>query len=183
MILVICAVQDVSRCLDIPTLEFSTISERLSPLPQCMLMRRQLLAHQSGSLARTPIIFAAVIWDADEHCSVKSAQAPESSFFCVTSEHNPQLCFWYFGSNSACLRWPIRHPVPAMWSSWSFGRDDSRRCLVDSWASTFHAWFVFGILLDSHFFASVSWNGKCFSVPFFAILMVSLYYPSSGSMK
>ena len=34
---------------------------------------------QSGNLAITSIIFA-VIWDADEPCSVKTAWAPESSF-------------------------------------------------------------------------------------------------------
>ena len=30
------------------------------------------------------------------------------------------------------------YPSPAMLSSWSFGRCDSKRCLVDSWASTMH---------------------------------------------
>ena len=36
-----------------------------------------------------------------------------------------------------------------MWSSWSFGGGDSRRCLVDSCASTIHACLVWGILLDA----------------------------------
>ena len=77
-----------------------------------------------------------------------------------------------------------------MWSSWSFGRDDSKRCLVDSWASTMHACFVFGILLDASLFASVSWKLERFFVPFLqgiaasigssnfllAVLMVSLKF-------
>ena len=36
-----------------------------------------------------------------------------------------------------------------MWSSWPFGRYDSKRFLVDSWASTMHACVVSGMLLDS----------------------------------
>ena len=35
---------------------------------------------QSGNLAITVITFAAVIWDADEPCSAKTAQAPSWSF-------------------------------------------------------------------------------------------------------
>ena len=34
---------------------------------------------QPRSLATTSITFAALVWDADEPCSVKTAQAPESS--------------------------------------------------------------------------------------------------------
>ena len=44
---------------------------------------------QSGSLALTSITFAAVIWDADEPCSSNTAYGPGSSFYNVTSEHDP----------------------------------------------------------------------------------------------
>ena len=37
--------------------------------------------------------FAAVIWDADEPCSVKTAYAPESSFDNVTSEYDSTFVF------------------------------------------------------------------------------------------
>ena len=48
---------------------------------------------QSGNLATTFFIFAAVIWDADEPCSVKAAWAPESSFTVDrTPTHNTHLC-------------------------------------------------------------------------------------------
>ena len=84
-----------------------------------------------------------------------------------------------------------------MWSSWSFGWDASNRCLVDSCASKIRACFVFGIVLHSQLFASVSWDGNCFFVPFLhgiaasigtsnfvlAFFMVSLSSPCSGSMK
>ena len=56
------------------------------------------------------------------------------------------------------------YPLPAMWSSWSFGRDDFKRCIVDSCASTMHACFVFGILLESPLFASRSWSQEDFFV-------------------
>ena len=55
---------------------------------------------QSGNLATTSITFSAVIWDADEPCSVKTAKAPESP----RSTTLP-LYLWNFGSNSAFLRW------------------------------------------------------------------------------
>ena len=75
------------------------------------------------------------------------------------------------------------------------GRDDSKRFLVDSWASTMHACFGFGILLNSALFASVSWYGKCFFVPFLHGIAASIgtnlplrfrwflcFSPSSGWM-
>ena len=82
-----------------------------------------------------------------------------------------------------------------MWSS--FGRDDSKRCLVDSWASTIHACLVLGFMLDSQLVASVSRGEHCFFVPFMhdivasivtsnfllTFTMLSLYSPSSGSTK
>ena len=43
---------------------------------------------QSGNLAITSITSAAVIWDAEEPCSARTAWAPESSFYNVTTEHD-----------------------------------------------------------------------------------------------
>ena len=53
---------------------------------------------QSGCLAKTSTTFAAVIWDADEPCSVKTAQDPESSFTTSPRRTTRPLYFWYFGS-------------------------------------------------------------------------------------
>ena len=92
------------------------------------------------------------------------------------------------------LKWVIElYPLPAMWSSSSFGWDDSTRCLLDSCASTIHACFVFGILLDSQLCASVSWGEQCLIVPFvhginssigtsnfLLTFLVSSFSPSSG---
>ena len=53
---------------------------------------------QAGNLATTSIIFAAVIWEADEPCSVKTAQASESSFTMSPPEHDSAfvlLQFWF----------------------------------------------------------------------------------------
>ena len=49
-----------------------------------------------GILAVTSITFAAVICDADEPCSVHSAQEPESSFHSVTSEYYSAFVFLKF---------------------------------------------------------------------------------------
>ena len=89
------------------------------------------------------------------------------------------------------------YPLPALWSSWSFSRNYSKRCLVGSWASTMYACFVFGILLDSFLFrfsfpesrsASLFLSCKTLPPPLDfqlspRVLMVSVYSPSSGSMK
>ena len=58
---------------------------------------------------------------------------------------------WGIGTNlCAKLQWLIElYPLSDLWSSWSFGRVGSKRFLVDSWASTMHACFVFWIFLDS----------------------------------
>ena len=68
----------------------------------------------------------------------------------------------------SCTESSNDYPLPAMWSSWSFGRDGSRCCLVDSWASTI------GILLDWQLFASVSWKLKSFFVPFLQGIAASI---------
>ena len=61
-ILATCVLEDVSKYLDILTLEASVILERLSFLLGCKLILRRLTCPaQSGSLAMTYITFAAVI--------------------------------------------------------------------------------------------------------------------------
>ena len=55
---------------------------------------------QSGNLAITSISFAAVIWDADEPCSEKTAWAPESSFTMSPRSTTLPVNFCNFGSNS-----------------------------------------------------------------------------------
>ena len=56
---------------------------------------------QSGHLAMTSITSAAVIWDADEPCSVKTALALESSFTKSPRSTTLPLNFCNFDSNSA----------------------------------------------------------------------------------
>ena len=51
---------------------------------------------QSGNLAITAITFAVVIWDVDEPCSVKTAQAPESSFTTSPRSTTLHLYFQHF---------------------------------------------------------------------------------------
>ena len=54
---------------------------------------------------------------------------------------------WSIGTHLyATLQWLTEvNPFSAMWSSWFLGSVDSKRLLVDSWASTMHARFC---LLD-----------------------------------
>ena len=100
----------------------------------------------------------------EEYCPM-AIYHPLTSTAALTSR---KFIAWSMGTNLWTKLWRVieLYRLPAMWSSWSFSRDDSGLCLVDSGASTLHACFVFGILLDSPRFASVSWNGKCFFVPF-----------------
>ena len=51
-----------------------------------------------GRLAMTSITFAAVIWDAEEPCSVNTAREPESSFTMSPLSAGWPLYFWNFGS-------------------------------------------------------------------------------------
>ena len=81
MIWAICGVVDESKCLDIPILEFSTIVEHLPFWPGCKQMLHQLLVlGHPGRLDIMSMTFAAVIWDADDPCSVNTAYEPELSF-------------------------------------------------------------------------------------------------------
>ena len=144
---------------------------------------------QSGSLAMTSMT-SAVIWDADEPCSVETALASESSCSMSPRSTTRPLYLWSFGSNSTFSRWQMSINV-AKWTFFSShcasriislllftlsnsrlesfrassipcpllifhmrkNRDDSKPCLVCSWASTMDARFVFAILMDSSLFA------------------------------
>ena len=66
-----------------------------------------------------------------------------------------------------------------MWSSWSFGADDSKRCRVDSCVSTIHACFVFRNLHFLHGRAASSGTSNFL----LAFSTFSLYSPSSTSIK
>ena len=57
-----------------------------------------------SNLAKKSIILAAVICEADDPCSVKTAHAPESSFSMSPRSTSRPMSFWCFGSNSAFLR-------------------------------------------------------------------------------
>ena len=166
---------------------------------------------QSGGLAMTCITFAAVIWDADDPCSVNTAYDPGSSFTMLPRSTTRPLYLWFVGSNSAFLRWhhqcsKVDFPFSFCASRTTFcllltlsscyagivssffhslsgaafasgifmacgssqcifclrcdlhyfsGRDGSTLCLVDSWASTIQAYFVFGSSMDAFSLAPV----------------------------
>ena len=96
---------------------------------------------QSGSRAISSITFAAVVWDADEPCSVKTALAPESFvFYNVTTL---LLYFCDFGYDSASSRWHLSINV----LKWTFFWNQSARSLT---FSSYHAGIV------SSFFHSLS---------------------------
>ena len=117
MVLPICVVEGVSKHLDIPIWEFWAIWEHPPVLPECKQRLDQACPSQAGNLAITSLIFTAVIWDADEPCVEKTAWAPESSFYNVPPR-STTLPFYIcnFGSNSACLRWPMSINV----AKWTF---------------------------------------------------------------
>ena len=74
MILAICVVVDESKCLDIPIWEFSVILEHLSFFTWVLADTASAACpSQPGSLEMISMIFAAVICDADEPCSVNTA--------------------------------------------------------------------------------------------------------------
>ena len=104
MILAICALVDVSKCLDIPSLEFSTICEHLPFLPGCKRILRLLHPRSFDIIS---IIFAAVICDADGPCSVNTACDPESSSTVSPRSTTRPLYFWCFASNSAFFKWQM----------------------------------------------------------------------------
>ena len=89
---------DESKHLDNPIWEFSIICELPPFLSGYKLILRLLLVHRNpGNLDMISMIFAAVICDADEPCSVKTAWAPESSYTMFT-EHECAfvlLKFWF----------------------------------------------------------------------------------------
>ena len=73
-ILAICVVVDESKYLDIPIWEFSIILEHLPFLPGYKQILRQLLVLRNQAvLEMISMTFAAVIWDAEDPCSVNTA--------------------------------------------------------------------------------------------------------------
>ena len=81
MILAICVSVDVSKKKGILTVEFSIKSVHLPFLTwvKADTASAACPAHR-GSLEIMSMTFAAVIWDADEPCSINTAYEPESSF-------------------------------------------------------------------------------------------------------
>ena len=81
MILAICASVDVSKNLDILTLEFFSNVDASSILNRVSAdtASAACLEHP-GSLDIISMTFAAVICDADDPCSVNTLSDPESSF-------------------------------------------------------------------------------------------------------
>ena len=76
MIWSICVVVDESKCLDIPSLEVSMILEHLLfTWVQADTASTACPAHP-GTLEMISMTFAAVICDADDPCSVNTAQDP-----------------------------------------------------------------------------------------------------------
>ena len=101
----LCGGRRIQKYVDTVTLGFWEILVRRTASPACPA--------QSGSLAMTSVTFAAVICDADEPCSVKTACAPESSFTMSPRSATRPWYFWYFGSNSEF--WDDR--CPSVWQS------------------------------------------------------------------
>ena len=106
MLVATCDVGDVSKYLDIQTWEVSAVLER-PPFLSWVLADTASIgcpAH-SGKLAKTSRIFAAVICDSDEPCSVNTAYEPKSSSTTSPRSTTRPLYFWNFCSNFEFLRW------------------------------------------------------------------------------
>ena len=105
MILAICVVVDVSRCLIILTLEFSIILEHLPfyTWVEADTASAACSAHPFN-LDMISMTFAGVTCDADDPCSVDTACDPESSFTMSLRSTTRPLYFWCFVSNSAFFK-------------------------------------------------------------------------------
>ena len=105
IILTFCALVDVSKYLDIPIWEFSTIVEHLPfSLGYKQILHQLLVLRTLGSLDMISMTFAAVICDADDPCSVNTASAPELSFTISPRSTTRPLYFWCFASSSAFFK-------------------------------------------------------------------------------
>ena len=108
MILAICVVVDESKCLDTPIWEFSIICEHLPFLLGYKTDTASAACPaQPGNLEMISMTFAAVIWDAEDPCSVNTAWDPESSFTISPRSTTRPLHFWCFASNSAFFKWQM----------------------------------------------------------------------------
>ena len=95
MIWAICVLADVSKFLDILTLEFSTTMVHLPFWLGCELILRLLLVLGIPVvLKEISMTFAAAICDADDPCSVNTAYDPESSF--TVSPRSTTLPLFFF---------------------------------------------------------------------------------------
>ena len=72
-----------------------------------------------GILDMISMTCAAVIWDADDPCSVNTACKPESSCTMSPRSTTRPFYFWNCGSNSEFLRWQ-RSIDDAKWTVWPF---------------------------------------------------------------
>ena len=116
-ILATCVVEDVSKNLDILTLGILSNLGASSNFTWVYAdTASSACPSPSSSLAMISITFVAVIRDADEPCSVKTACAPESSFTMSPRSATLPWYFWYFGSNFAFLRWQMSISV----AKWTF---------------------------------------------------------------
>ena len=98
MILAISVVVDESKYLGILASEFLIVMVHLPFLTWVWADTASAAcpAHP-GSLDMMSVIFAAVICDADDPCSVNTAYEPESSFYNVTSEYEPAFALLILG--------------------------------------------------------------------------------------
>ena len=95
-----------------------------------LLLLRQLLVHRNLVIWRWhPLLLAAVICDADEPCSVNTAQAPVSSFTISLRSTTRPFYFWKCGCISAFFGWQMSindskwiflFLVPLLWPPFCF---------------------------------------------------------------
>ena len=102
LILAICASVDVSKYLGILTGNFNDVCA--SSILTCVKADTASAAcpEHPGSLDIVSMTFAAVIWDADDPCSVNTAYEPESSFTMSPRNTTPYL---YIFDMEVFLRW------------------------------------------------------------------------------
>ena len=188
--------------LDILTSELWAILERPPSLLDCKLtLRRLLVLHNQEVFPWHPLL---------QRPSLVTQTNPGPSVNCHAGNFfwaSPTAAFasgifiaWGTGTNLCTkFEWPSElNPFSAMWSSWSSGKVDSKRFLVDSWTSTRHACFVFlDVAASLGFAVDFSQLVQTFLRPqltkhstfhrnlqlFRAFSTVSLNSPSSGSTK
>ena len=108
MILAICVVVDESKCLDIPTWEFSIICEHLpfslgyKPILRLLLVHRNLairIWYQWLLLLSFEMLMILVWWTLHKNLNRLFTISPRST--------TRPLYFWCFASNSAFFKWHV----------------------------------------------------------------------------